>query len=92
MQGKAQGHERQFKCNLYSPSFCVSPNHLLVRLEILIFIKTAPNSLIIAFASMVFQCLEVHITIPPFVDQEVSHVRRAQVSAEEESPVHTKLA
>jgi len=35
---------------------------------------------------------EVHITIPSFVDQEVSHVRRAQVSADEESPVHTKLA
>jgi len=32
------------------------------------------------------------ITIPTFVDQEVSHLRRAQVSAEEESPVHTKLA
>jgi hypothetical protein len=54
MQGKAQAHERQFKCDLYSPSFCASLNHLLIRLEILIFIKTAPNSLIIVFASMVF--------------------------------------
>jgi hypothetical protein len=30
---------------------------------------------------------EVHITISPFMDQEVSHVRRTQVSAEEEPPV-----
>jgi hypothetical protein len=35
-------------------SFCASPNHLLIRLEILIIIKTAKDSLTIAFASMVF--------------------------------------
>jgi hypothetical protein len=61
-------------------------------LDILVFIKITPDSLTIAFASMVFPCLEVHITKPPFMDQEVSHVRRAQVFVEEESPIHTKLA
>jgi hypothetical protein len=54
MQDKAQAQERQFKCDLNSPSFCASPNHLLIRLETLTFIKTAPESLTIAFASMVF--------------------------------------
>jgi hypothetical protein len=54
MQDKAPAQERQFKCDLYSQSFCASPNHLLYRSEILTFIKTAPDSLTIAFASMVF--------------------------------------
>ena len=36
------------------PSFWASPNHLLIRLDILTLMKTAPDSLAIAFASMVF--------------------------------------
>jgi hypothetical protein len=61
-------------------------------LEILVFIKITPDSLTIAFASMVFPVPGGHITKPPFMDQEVSHVRRAQIFVEEESPIHTKLA
>jgi hypothetical protein len=92
MQDKAQAQERQFKCDLYSPSFCASPNHLLIRLETLTFIKTAPESLTIAFASMVFPVPGGPYNNTPFCGPKVSRVRRAQVSAEEEPPVHTKLS
>ena len=40
--------------NLNSPSFCASPNHLLIRFDILTLMKTAPDSFAIALASMVF--------------------------------------
>jgi len=66
MQDKAQAQERQFKCDLYSPSFCASPNHLLIRLDIVTFIKTAPESLTIAFASMLFPVLGGPYNNTPF--------------------------
>ncbi|KAG9142887.1 hypothetical protein Leryth_005620 [Lithospermum erythrorhizon] len=39
---------------LNSPSFWASPNHLLIKLETLTLINTAPDSLAIALASIVF--------------------------------------
>jgi hypothetical protein len=65
---------------------------LLIRLETLTFIKTAPESLTIAFASMVFPVPGGPYNNTPFCGPKVSRVRRAQVSAEEEPPVHTKLS
>lgn len=37
-----------------SPSFWASPNHLLIKFDILTLMKTAPDSLAIALASIVF--------------------------------------
>lgn len=44
----------RWKYGMDSPSFCASPNHLLIRLDILTLMKTAPDSLAIALASIVF--------------------------------------
>lgn len=44
----------RWKYDMDSPSFCASPNHLLIKFDILTLMKTAPDSLAIALASMVF--------------------------------------
>lgn len=54
MKKNPQIQDRKYNYNLHSPSFCASPNHLLIRFDILTLMKTAPDSFAIALASMVF--------------------------------------